>query len=114
LPHVEVPWFINSLTVAVICYRRSAQGDFSFPQKAYEMVACRVPLIAAAVGSMNEFLSEYPTCLYDPNRPKSLAEIVRRQLQNKVIVNSEVPSWADSAKQLEHFFEKVIHEETTH
>ena len=113
LPHVEVPWFINSLTVAVICYRRSAQGDFSFPQKAYEMVACRVPLIAAAVGSMNEFLSEYPTCLYDPDRPRSLAEIVRRQLQNKVIVNSEVPSWADSAKQLEHFFEKVIHEETT-
>ena len=62
---------------------------------------------------MNEFLSEYPTCLYDPDRPKSLAETVRRQLQNKIIVNSEVPSWADSAKQLEHFFEKVIHEDTT-
>ena len=113
LPHVEVPWFINSLNVAVVCYRRSAQGDFSFPQKAYEIVACRVPLVAAAVGSMNEFLSQYPTCLYDPDRPKSLVELLLWQLQNKLIVNSEVPSWADSAKQLEHFFDKVIQEETT-
>jgi teichuronic acid biosynthesis glycosyltransferase TuaC len=113
LPHDEVPCFINSLNVAVVCYRRSTQGDFSLPQKAYEMVACRVPLIAAAVGSMNEFLSKYPTCLYDPDRPKSLADAVRRQLQNKIIVNSEVPSWADSAKQLADFFEKVIQGDTT-
>jgi teichuronic acid biosynthesis glycosyltransferase TuaC len=113
LPHDEVPCFINSLNVAVVCYRRSAQGDFSLPQKAYEIVACRVPVIAAAVGSMNEFLSEYPTCLYDPDRPQSLADAVRRQLQNKIIVNSEVPSWADSAKQLADFFAKVIRGDTT-
>ena len=56
LPHEEVPLFVNALDLAVICYRRSAQGEFSFPQKAYEIMACRVPLIAAAVGTMNELL----------------------------------------------------------
>jgi teichuronic acid biosynthesis glycosyltransferase TuaC len=112
LPHEEVPFFINSLNVAVVCYRRSAQGDFSFPQKAYETVACRVPLIAAAVGSMNDFLRQYPTCLYDPDRPRSLADAVRRQLQNKIIVNLEVPSWADSARQLEHFLQEIVQQDT--
>jgi glycosyltransferase involved in cell wall biosynthesis len=113
LPHEEVPCFINSLDVAVVCYRRSAQGDFSFPQKAYESVACRVPLIAAAVGSMNHFLSQYPTCLYDPDRPRSLAEAARRQLENKIIVDLEVPSWADSARKLEHFLEEIVRRDTT-
>jgi glycosyltransferase involved in cell wall biosynthesis len=48
LPHQEVPCFIKALDLAVISYRQSAQGEFSFPQKAYEIMACRVPLIAAA------------------------------------------------------------------
>jgi glycosyltransferase involved in cell wall biosynthesis len=113
LPHEEVPCFINSLDVAVVCYRRSAQGNFSFPQKAYESVACRVPLIAAAVGSMNHFLSQYPSCLYDPDRPRSLADAVRRQLENKIIVDLEVPSWADSARKLEHFLEEIVRRNST-
>jgi glycosyltransferase involved in cell wall biosynthesis len=104
----DVPFFITSLDLAVICYRQSAQGKYSFPQKAYEIVACRVPLIAAAVGSMNEFMSDYPGCLYEPENPKSLADAARRQLQNRIIVDKEVPSWADSAKKLELFFDRII------
>jgi glycosyltransferase involved in cell wall biosynthesis len=113
LPHEEVPCFINALDLAVICYRQSAQGEFSFPQKAYEIMACRVPLIAAAVGCMNELLSDYPGCLYEPENPQSLAETAFLQLKNRITVPIEVPSWADSAKQLEDFFEKVIQGDTT-
>ena len=39
LPHERVPIFLNALDLAVICYRRSAQGRYSFPQKAYEIIA---------------------------------------------------------------------------
>ena len=113
LPHEEVPCFINALDLAVICYRQTAQGEVSFPQKAYEIMACRVPLIAAAVGCMNELLSGYPGCLYEPENPRSLAEAARLQLKNKITVATEVPSWADSAKRLEHFFERVIQGNTT-
>jgi len=113
LPHEEVPCFINALDLAVICYRQSAHGEFSFPQKAYEIMACRVPLIAAAVGCMNELLSDYPGCLYEPENPKSLAEAALLQLKNRTTVATEVPSWTDSARELEHFFEKAIQGDTT-
>jgi teichuronic acid biosynthesis glycosyltransferase TuaC len=113
LPHEEVPCFINALDLAVICYRQSAQGEVSFPQKAYEIMACRVPLIAAAVGCMNELLSDYPKCLYEPENPQSLAEAAFLQLENRITIETEVPSWGDSAKQLAYFFEKVIQGDTT-
>jgi teichuronic acid biosynthesis glycosyltransferase TuaC len=112
LLHEEVPSFINSLDLAVICYRQSAQGAFSFPQKAYEIMACRVPMIAAAVGTMKELLNKYPGCLYEAEKPESLAEAVRRQLADKVVVDAEIPSWTDSAKRLHNFFEGIVPENT--
>lgn len=111
LSHQEVPCFINALDLAVICYRPSAQGEFSFPQKAYEIMACRVPLVAAAVGCMNELLSGYPGCLYEPENPQSLAEAALLQLKNRITIAAEVPSWADSANRLESFFKRVIRED---
>jgi teichuronic acid biosynthesis glycosyltransferase TuaC len=108
IPHEEVPTFIGALDVAVVCYRQSAQGEYSFPQKAYEIMACGVPFVAAAVGTMNELLEKHPTCLYESENPKSLAESILRQLKERVIVDGEVPSWADSAQRLENFFAEVI------
>jgi glycosyltransferase involved in cell wall biosynthesis len=110
LPHATVPVLINALNLAVICYRRSAQGEVSFPQKTYEILACRVPLIAAAVGSMNELLAEYPQCLYYPENSNSLAQAIERQLEARTVVDLPAPSWADSARQLGDFFEKVVNE----
>jgi glycosyltransferase involved in cell wall biosynthesis len=108
LPHEQVPSFINALNLAVICYRHSAQGEVSFPQKAYEIIACRVPLVAAAVGSMNELLADYPQCLYEPENPESLVQAMERQLHVKTIVKIDAPSWADSAKKLAVFFDAVL------
>jgi teichuronic acid biosynthesis glycosyltransferase TuaC len=108
LPHARVPSFINALDLAVICYRRSAQGEVSFPQKAYEIIACRVPLVAAAVGSMNELLADYPQCLYEPEDTNSLARAIEYQLEEKTIVSVPVPSWGESAKQMAVFFQEVL------
>lgn len=107
LPHERVPLFLNALELAVICYRRSAQGRYSFPQKAYEIIACGVPLVAAAVGSMNELLRDYPDCLYEPEDSMSLASAIQLQLEKKTAAQIVAPSWADSAAQLNRFFEKI-------
>ena len=100
----RVPLLINSLDVAVSCYRDSAQGRYSFPQKAYEILACGTPIAAAAVGSMNELLSSHPECLFDPESPESCAEAIERQLQNPTRIGIAAPSWSDQAKRLETFF----------
>jgi teichuronic acid biosynthesis glycosyltransferase TuaC len=108
LDYEEVPTFINALDLSVICYRHSPQGEYSFPQKAYEILACRAPLVAAAVGSMNELLIDYPQCLYEPESPASLAEAIHRQLDARTTVDIDVPSWADSAKELEVFIAAIL------
>jgi teichuronic acid biosynthesis glycosyltransferase TuaC len=108
LPHENVPEFLNALDLAVICYRNSAQGEISFPQKAYEIVACRIPFVAARVGSMIEFLGKYPDCFFEPENPASLAEAIRRQLIDKIIVGIPVPSWNDSAIRLSTFFQQLV------
>ena len=108
LPLDVVPALLNALDLAVICNRNSAFGRHCFPQKAYEIIACRVPLIAAAVGSMNELLAEYPQCLYEPESANSLAQVIERQLEARTIVDLRAPSWAESARMLEAYFHEVL------
>jgi glycosyltransferase involved in cell wall biosynthesis len=103
LPPDRVPLLINSLDVAVSCYRDSAQGRYSFPQKAYEIIACKTPIVAAAVGTMKELLASHPECLFEPDSPESLAQAIRRQLANPTILDLQVPTWSDTARKLEKF-----------
>jgi len=108
LSHEEVPIFVSALDVAVISYRQSLQGEFSFPQKAYEIMACAVPFVAAAVGTMNELLASHRDCLYQPEDAASLAESVRRQLMNRTLVGNDIPAWNDSARKLERYFVETL------
>jgi teichuronic acid biosynthesis glycosyltransferase TuaC len=107
LPHERVPTFINSLNLSVIGYRDSVQGRYSFPQKAYEILACHAPLIAAAVGTMQDLLKDQPGCLFQPGHPESLAAAARSQLKSPVELNIPVPSWRTLARHLEGFFERI-------
>jgi teichuronic acid biosynthesis glycosyltransferase TuaC len=104
LPWDRVPLLINALDVAVSCYRDSETGRYSFPQKAYEIIACQTPIISAGVGTMIDLLASHPECLFEPDDPKGLAEAVRSQLGRPAPMDLKIPSWSDSAKQLEAFF----------
>jgi glycosyltransferase involved in cell wall biosynthesis len=104
LPLETVPVLLSALDVAVVNNRDSAFGRFNFPQKARETIACRVPLVAANVGTMKNLLAEYPALLFAPDDPRSLARAVRHQLAKPVIVEAKVPAWADMAERLENFF----------
>jgi teichuronic acid biosynthesis glycosyltransferase TuaC len=100
----RVPLLINALDVAVSCYRDSEIGRYSFPQKAYEIIACQTPIVATAVGTMIDLLSSHPECLFEPDDPESFARAVRSQLARPAPVDLKAPSWSDSARQLEIFF----------
>jgi teichuronic acid biosynthesis glycosyltransferase TuaC len=104
LPWDRVPLLINALDVAVSCYRDSETGRYSFPQKAYEIIACQTPIVSAGVGTMIDLLASHPECLFEPDDPKGLAEAVRSQLGRPAPMDLKTPSWSDSAKQLEAFF----------
>jgi teichuronic acid biosynthesis glycosyltransferase TuaC len=104
LPFENVSTLLNALDVAAVCNRDSTFGRYNFPQKAYEIIGCGVPLVAAAAGAMKDLLVKYPNCLFKPDDPASCAEAIRFQLKNPSKIDLVVPTWSGLAKQLETFF----------
>lgn len=74
LPLAEVPYVIGAMDVAVICNRRSAFGEYCFPQKLYEVLACRVPPLVARTGGVAPLLDSAPRNGYEPGSVSSLTE----------------------------------------
>lgn len=108
----RVPLLINALDVAVSCYRDSEIGRYSFPQKAYEIIACQTPIVSTAVGTMIDLLASHPECLFEPDNPESFARAVRSQLARPAPIDLKAPSWSDSARQLEEFLLGLLRAET--
>jgi len=104
LPLDKVPLLLNALDIAVICNRENDFGRYCFPQKAREIMACHVPLIAARVGSMEELFCDHPSWLYDPDNALSLAEAVERRLTQQDASYGDIPDWSDLALELERIF----------
>lgn len=107
LPLEKVPLLLNALDVAVIYNRDSSFGRYCFPQKAYEVIACGTPLVAAAVGSMKGLLDGHLEWLFEPESPRSCAEAIRSQLNKPTPLAIDVPSWSDFSRQLEKFFTRI-------
>lgn len=98
----RVPQLINALDVAVICNRDSSFGRYCFPLKLYEAVACGVPVVAAAVGDVQDMLRGSPHALYPPGDLPLLADAIRRQLDEPQSMGSlPVPEWDSLAVQVE-------------
>jgi len=107
LPLEKIPLLFNALDVAVIYNRDSSFGRYCFPQKAYEIIACGTPVVAADVGSMKNLLDGHPEWLFDPESPQSCAEAIRSQLKKPTPLDIDVPSWPDFSRQLETFFTRI-------
>ena len=101
LPLEKVPLLINSLDVAVVCNRIDDFGKFCFPQKTREIMACRVPLIAARVGSMAELFRYHPEWLYTPDDVVDLTHVLENRLTDQHSEYRNVISWSDAANDLE-------------
>lgn len=103
----RVPIMLNALDLAVVCNVDSDFGRYNFPQKAFEILACGTPLIAARVGSLRSLLAEYPGLLFDPGDGEDLARTAALQLDNPVRPEFPVPSWDEAAAGFDAFLEAL-------
>ena len=101
LPLEKVPRVLNALDVAVICNRNSEFGKYCFPQKAAEIMACDVPLIAARVGSMAGLFKNRPEWLFTPESKQDLAVALEYRLVHRKTEYTNVSSWQKAAEILE-------------
>ncbi len=108
----DVPAFLNTLDVAVICNKENEFGSYCFPQKAREIMACQIPWVAAGVGSMKELLADYPEWLYVPSDSSDLAQVLENRLQDDRVLNHQPYTWEDAAASLEGVLASVLQDRT--
>ena len=108
LPHHQVPTFINSLDCGLICAQESPQIQFSFPGKAYEMLACGKPIVCADIGPMQDVLKDFPKCLFQPDDSVALAAVVLAQLSNPTKVTLKIPTWEELTAKMEDALQKLF------
>lgn len=93
LPHERVATVFGALDVGVICVLDTLFGRYCFPQKAYEMLACNLPVVAADVGAMGELLADNPACLYRAGDASDLATRVAGQFASPTVHRVPIKDW---------------------
>ena len=101
LAHERIPDLFSALDVAIICMRDTAFGRYAFPQKAYEIIACHTPVVAARVGALSSLLADQPHSLYDVDNVASLRQCIEAQLTSPTQCTVVPPDWAAQAGRLE-------------
>lgn len=102
LPHSQIPSLFSALDVGVVCNRDSAFGRACHPQKLVEMIACRLPVVAASVGEATRLLASSPRNLYVPGDSRMLAQRLADQLDSPSLVADSIASdWDVLALRLE-------------
>jgi len=101
LPHERVAELFSALDVGAICVRDTPFGRYCFPQKAYEMLACRLPVVAADVGAMGRFFAGRPASLYRPGDGADLAAKLRAQLAARAAPEVPIAGWDELIGALE-------------
>jgi glycosyltransferase involved in cell wall biosynthesis len=95
LAHDKVAQLFGALDVGAICVLDTAFGRYCFPQKAYEMLACCLPVAAADVGAMGELLANMPACLYRPGDAAELARRIEGQLASPMVAQVPIMDWRE-------------------
>ncbi|KZX51326.1 hypothetical protein A3709_10940 [Halioglobus sp. HI00S01] len=100
LPFDEMPTFYNAMDLMVISLSSTQFGYYAFPQKAYEVLSCGVPAVAANVGALGQLFEDLPQARYEPSSPEDLADKIADQLVHQRQLQVPIPTWGDQAKEL--------------
>jgi glycosyltransferase involved in cell wall biosynthesis len=93
LPYPQVAELFSALDLGIVTVLDSAFGRYCFPQKAYEMLACQLPVIASDVGVMSALFKKFPQALYPAENVEALAQAAIRQLHRPVRPELDILNW---------------------
>ncbi len=112
LPHCEIATLFQALDVGIISILDTPFGRYCFPQKAYEMLACDLPVVVANVGEMNHLFADFPQALFEAGNTQDLAYKVQQQLHNSVHTCVAIDDWKTIIQRVEPFLVSLISDRT--
>lgn len=102
LAHDRVADLFGALDVGAICVLDTPFGRYCFPQKAYEMIACCLPVVATDIGAMGSLLAPWrDRCLYRRGDPEALADRIDAQLAGRFVPPVTIESWDELITRIE-------------
>ncbi|MGB5831340.1 MAG: glycosyltransferase family 4 protein [Thiohalocapsa sp.] len=108
IAHTEMANFFSAMDLALVPMIDTDFGRYAFPQKAYEILACRTPILTADIGALARTLAAYPRCLYRAGDAADLVRAVREQLAAPQRPELPIPTWSDQALRLDAFIREVV------
>ncbi len=108
LPHAHIADLFRALDVGIISILDTPFGRYCFPQKAYEMLACGLPVAAAKVGAMTELFKETPQALFSPDNPGELAAAVLNQLNAPKAPQVPIKGWSELISEIEPCIKSLV------
>jgi glycosyltransferase involved in cell wall biosynthesis len=96
----SVPSFMNTFDVGIVPNIQPLFADYCFPQKAVELCALSIPLVAADFGVMKSMAAGSAQVLYRADDPGDFARAVLFQLDHRMHLPVSVRNWAQQGKSL--------------
>jgi glycosyltransferase involved in cell wall biosynthesis len=108
LPHERVAQVFGALDVGAICVLNTEFGRYCFPQKAYEMLACDLPVVAGDVGAMHDLFADAPEFLYRAGNAEDLADKLQAQLCNPRKAGVPIRDWSEVIGAIEPAMQRLV------
>lgn len=109
LDYPSMPAFLRMLDIGIVPNIRPVFADYCYPQKAVELCAMSVPIVAADLGIMRNAADGHPQILYQPRDPEDLARAVRYQLDHRLVLDMVVNTWTQQSKKLHQSLLRLLH-----
>ena len=110
LAHAQVADLFRALDVGIISILDTPFGRYCFPQKAYEMLACGLPVAAADIGQMHDLLAGTPQALFTAGDAQALARAVLCQSLAGQRSHVPIADWAALIGDVEAALLRVLHQ----